>query len=129
LFPSAAAVAALAPEAFSMPRSRVLALQRACREMAEGRLVLDAGSDRAAAVAELQRLAGIGPWPAGYVAMRALGDPDVMLPTDVGVRNALGGLGRATAPRTVEQLAQGWSPGRSYALHHLWASLPSPPPP
>ena len=43
--------------------------------------------------ARLLALPGIGPWTADYVAMRALGDPDVFLPTDVGVRRALAGLG------------------------------------
>ena len=36
----------------------------------------------------LLALPGIGPWTADYIALRALGDPDVFLPTDVGVRNA-----------------------------------------
>jgi AraC family transcriptional regulator of adaptative response / DNA-3-methyladenine glycosylase II len=39
-------------------------------------------------------LPGIGPWTADYVALRALAHPDVFLPTDVGVRNALIGLGQ-----------------------------------
>ena len=37
----------------------------------------------------LLALPGIGPWTADYVAMRALGHPDVFLPTDIGVRNAV----------------------------------------
>ena len=36
---------------------------------------------------------GIGPWTAGYVLMRGLGDPDVFLPTDLGVRVGLARLG------------------------------------
>ncbi len=36
---------------------------------------------------------GIGPWTAGYVLMRGLGDPDVFLPTDLGVRAGLARLG------------------------------------
>jgi AraC family transcriptional regulator of adaptative response / DNA-3-methyladenine glycosylase II len=30
----------------------------------------------------LEALPGVGPWTAGYVAMRALGDPDVFLAED-----------------------------------------------
>ena len=45
-----------------------------------------ASTDRAEVRARLLALPGIGPWTADYVAMRALGDPDVFLPTDVGVR-------------------------------------------
>jgi AraC family transcriptional regulator of adaptative response / DNA-3-methyladenine glycosylase II len=51
------------------------------------------------------------------VAMRALGDPDAWLPTDVGVRRGLARTG-AEAAR-----AERWRPWRSYALMHLWAVL------
>ena len=52
-------------------------------------------------------LPGIGPWTADYVAMRALGHPDVFLPTDIGVRDALRGLGRdpTDAAALAERLA------------------------
>ena len=52
-----------------------------------------ASADRADVRARLLALPGIGPWTADYVAMRALGDPDVFLPTDIGVRRALAALG------------------------------------
>ncbi len=122
-FPSAATMAARNPDEFAMPRARGAALINACARLADGSLVLDAGSDRAETVAALERLPGIGPWTAGYVAMRALGDPDVFLPTDIGVRNALRGLGLDSTPKAAAALADRWRPWRSYALHHLWASL------
>ena len=122
-FPSAATIAGLSPEDFAMPRARGAALIDACAQVADGSLVLDAGSDRAGAVVALQALQGIGPWTAGYVAMRALGDPDVCLPTDRGVRPALAALGADSSPRGAAALAEAWRPWRSYALHHLWASL------
>jgi AraC family transcriptional regulator of adaptative response / DNA-3-methyladenine glycosylase II len=123
VFPSAATIAGLSPEAFAMPRARGAALIDACAKLAAGELVLDAGSDRASTVAALQAMKGLGPWTAGYVAMRALGDPDVFLPTDLGVRHALAALGLDASPRGAAACAERWSPWRSYALHHLWASL------
>jgi AraC family transcriptional regulator of adaptative response / DNA-3-methyladenine glycosylase II len=51
--------------------------------------------------------------------MRALGDPDVLLDTDLGVR--------AAAAEFDIDLRSGrpdWAPWRSYATHHLWASHP-----
>jgi AraC family transcriptional regulator of adaptative response / DNA-3-methyladenine glycosylase II len=66
-------------------------------------------------------LPGIGPWTADYVAMRALGHPDVFLPTDLGVRNALVGLGHD--PAAVVTDSDRWRPWRSYALMHLWNTL------
>ena len=122
-FPAAATLAGLCPEDFAMPRARGAALVNACAHVADGRIVLDAGSDRDATVAALQALPGLGPWTAGYVAMRALGDPDVFLPTDLGVRHALAALGADSSPKAVAALAERWRPWRSYALHHLWASL------
>ena len=123
LFPSAATIAGLSPEDFAMPRARGAAMIDVCAHVADGRIVLDAGSDRAEAVASLQAVKGIGPWTAGYVAMRALGDPDVFLPTDLGVRHALAALSADSTPAAAATLAERWSPWRSYALHHLWASL------
>ena len=55
--------------------------------------------------------------------MRALGDPDVFLPTDLGVRHALDRLGIASDPRAAQDRAQRWQPWRSYALVHLWTDL------
>jgi AraC family transcriptional regulator of adaptative response / DNA-3-methyladenine glycosylase II len=123
VFPTAAAIAAMSPEDFAMPRARGAALIEACARVADGRIVLDAGSERADTAAALQEVRGIGPWTAGYVAMRALGDPDVFLPTDIGVRNALVALGSDGSPASAAALAERWRPWRSYALHHLWASL------
>ena len=122
-FPSAAKIAGLSPHDFAMPRARGAALIDACAKVADGEIVLDAGSDRSEAVAALQALRGIGPWTAGYVAMRALGDPDVFLPTDLGLRHALAAVGADSSPRAAAALAEAWRPWRSYALHHLWASL------
>ena len=49
--------------------------------------------------------------------MRGFGDPDVFLPTDLGAKHALDRIG------LVVDAAENWRPWRSYALHHLWASL------
>ena len=77
--------------------------------------------------AALLALPGIGPWTADYVAMRALGDPDVFLPTDLGVRNAATRLGIDDLSARSET----WRPWRSYALMRLWSVVLadlSPPP-
>ena len=113
VFPSAAALAGLCPDAFAMPRARGAALVNPSAHVADGRIVLDAGSDREATVAALQALPGIGPWTAGYVAMRALGDPDVFLPTDLGVRHALAALGADSSAKAAAALADARSAGRA----------------
>jgi hypothetical protein len=53
----------------------------------------------------------------------ALGDPDVFLPTDIGVRNALRDIGVESEAKAASRFAESWRPWRAYALHHLWASL------
>jgi AraC family transcriptional regulator of adaptative response / DNA-3-methyladenine glycosylase II len=123
LFPSAAALASLDPEALPMPRARGRSLIGACAAIADGSVDIGPGADRDELSAQLQRLPGIGPWTAQYVVMRALGDPDVFMPTDLGVRHALERLGADGSPVAATQLAQRFSPWRSYALHHLWHSL------
>ena len=99
-------------------RRKRRALETAARELRAAQ-----GSDRDEISRQLESLPGIGPWTATYVALRALGDPDVFLPTDIGVRNALRALGADSTPKAAERLAESWRPWRSYALHHLWASL------
>jgi AraC family transcriptional regulator of adaptative response / DNA-3-methyladenine glycosylase II len=120
LFPSAATLGALDPVGLPMPRARAAALVGLCRALAEGELNLDPEGDREAARRALLALPGIGPWTAGYVAMRALGDPDVFLVEDLGVRHGLAGLGGPSDPSEARALAAAWAPWRSYASQYLW---------
>jgi AraC family transcriptional regulator of adaptative response / DNA-3-methyladenine glycosylase II len=120
LFPVPAVIAALDPARLAMPRARARALVGLCRALADGDLCLDAGADRAQARRRLLALPGVGPWTAGYVAVRALGDPDVLLAEDLGVRHALRRLGGPDDPRAVRALGAAWAPWRSYATQHLW---------
>jgi AraC family transcriptional regulator of adaptative response / DNA-3-methyladenine glycosylase II len=122
LFPAAAAIATLDPGGLPMPRSRGRTLVGMAAELAAGRLALDVGADRAESYAALLALPGIGPWTAGYIAMRALGDPDAFTPGDAGVRHGLKLLGRDTDLRAVERVSEPWRPYRAYAIQHLWAA-------
>ena len=106
-----------------MPESRRRTLRVPGRPARRRIDLLDAGTDRAALEEQLTALPGIGPWTAAYIAMRALGDPDVFLPSDLGVRRALERLGIPADPASAADRAKAWRPWRSYALHHLWASL------
>jgi AraC family transcriptional regulator, regulatory protein of adaptative response / DNA-3-methyladenine glycosylase II len=123
VFPCAEAIAASDPALLGMPTARARALLGMMAAIADRRVVIDAGVDREQLAASLVALPGIGPWTAAYVRMRALGDPDVFLPTDLGVRHALERLGHPGDPRSAASLAERWRPYRSYALSLLWASL------
>ena len=121
LFPRSDVLADIDPETLPMPRARGRALNALCASLASGRICLDRSADRSEVRARLMELPGIGAWTADYIALRALGHPDVFLPTDVGVRHALAGLG--IDPAEAAGHAQRWRPWRSYALMHLWSSL------
>ena len=120
LFPQATDFLDIAEESWSMPGSRVRALQALASAVVEGSVVLDRSADRADVREAILAVPGIGPWTASYVAMRALGDPDVFLPTDVGVRRGAERLGLGSAPLEIEKVASAWRPWRSYALMYLW---------
>jgi AraC family transcriptional regulator of adaptative response / DNA-3-methyladenine glycosylase II len=120
-FPSPATMAALDPTVLPLPAGRARALVGLATAIAEGDIVLDDSAERDAVVAQLVGLPGVGPWTARYVAMRGLGDPDVFLDADLGVRRSLSALGGPDEPRAAAARATDWSPWRSYATVHLWA--------
>jgi AraC family transcriptional regulator of adaptative response / DNA-3-methyladenine glycosylase II len=119
-FPSAAVVADLPDSAFGMPAARRETIRALAALVADGKIDLEPGADREETVARLQEVPGIGAWTAGYVAMRAIGDPDVFLPTDLAVRRGAAALGLPSTPSALEAHAERWRPWRSYALIRLW---------
>lgn len=91
------------------------------------------GDDPASLNAKLLPLAGVGPWTAGYLAMRVLGAPDVFLATDAAVRNGIKALERGADPAsgandagTLNPDFREVSPWRSYATMHLWRAAAHP---
>ena len=120
LFPSPEALASLDPETLAMPRSRRRTLLALVEALAGG-LDLGAGSDWAGTRAALDALPGFGPWTVEIIAMRALGDPDAFLPTDLGIKYAAETLGLGGQAAVVTRSAA-WRPWRAYAVQHLWAT-------
>ena len=116
LFPEAADVARCVVEDLPMPRARAVALVSLARALATGEVRLDRGVPRELTRQHLLAVRGVGPWTAGYVVMRALGDPDVFLPSDAAARRVLRSLGEPDPAAVSER----WRPWRSYALIHLW---------
>ncbi|MFF8289933.1 AlkA N-terminal domain-containing protein [Streptomyces sp. NPDC016309] len=122
LFPAPAALAALDPGSLALPRSRRTTLTTLVGALADGTLTLGPDSDWDEARARLRELPGFGPWTVEVIAMRALGDPDAFLPTDLGVRRAAAGLGLPATPAALTARAAAWRPWRAYAVQYLWAT-------
>jgi len=111
--------------ALAMPAARRATLLTLAGALADGRLRLDPGAGWDEARSVLATLPGIGPWTAGTIAMRALGDPDAFVAGDLGVRAAARGIGLPTGAG-LERASLAWSPWRAYAVQHLWALGPHP---
>ncbi|WP_320779110.1 AlkA N-terminal domain-containing protein [Streptomyces sp. CRN 30] len=122
LFPTPEALAEADPERLAMPRTRRTTLTTLIRHLADGSLTLGVDSDWARARAQLLALPGFGPWTADVIALRALGDPDAFLPTDLGVRRAARALGLPSTPAALTARAADWRPWRAYAVQYLWAT-------
>ncbi|MBT2383430.1 AlkA N-terminal domain-containing protein [Streptomyces sp. ISL-11] len=122
LFPSAEALSGLDPAALAMPAGRRATVVRLVRALATGELGLGVGSDWSRAREQLAALPGVGPWTREIIAMRALGDPDAFLPTDLGVRRAAAARGLPGTPGALTRHAAAWRPWRSYAVQYLWSA-------
>jgi len=119
-FPDAATVAKLPDGAFPMPKTRIATIRALAEAVASDQVVLDGSVDRDETRAALEEIPGIGPWTANYVAMRALGDPDVFLGSDLGVLRAAAAAGLPETPTRLIAHAKRWAPWRSYAVVRLW---------
>jgi Adenosine deaminase len=124
-FPEPAQVAEAPDEAFAMPAARRRTVRALAAAVAEGRLSLDPGADRDETYARLTEIPGIGPWTAQYLGLRALGDPDVLMATDLGVRRGARAAGLPDDPADLARYGrEHWAPWRSYATVRLWRMTP-----
>ncbi|MEW2381615.1 AlkA N-terminal domain-containing protein [Micromonospora sp. NPDC047707] len=119
-FPSAGEVLGVPDAGFGMPGGRRETIRGLARAVVDGVLDLEPGGDRQETRQRLLALPGIGAWTANYVALRALGDPDTFLPTDLAVRRGAAALGLPDDPKTLDTYADRWRPWRSYAVIRLW---------
>lgn len=117
-FPSMAILSEIDPEELPMPRARARAVVGLAAGLASGHLLLHPGVDREEARRALLQLPGIGPWTAGYVLLRAVGDPDVLLDKDLVVARVLSSLPTLDPQRC--------APWRSYLTLHLWRMAAEP---
>jgi AraC family transcriptional regulator of adaptative response / DNA-3-methyladenine glycosylase II len=126
LFPLPAALAGVDPAVLALPDARRQTVLRLVRALVAGEIELSAGGDVERARRQLSAVPGIGPWTVDTVAMRALGDRDAFVATDLGVRAAAVALGLPATPAALVRVARAWQPVRAYAVQYLWATGPHP---
>ena len=124
LFPTAAQIAERGREVLRGPATRIATILGAAEAIVSGELRLDVGMPATEFTAQLTALPGIGPWTAGYLAMRVLGNPDVLLSTDLVMLQSAAARGLPGTPRILAEHARRWAPWRSYAGLHLWRARP-----
>jgi AraC family transcriptional regulator, regulatory protein of adaptative response / DNA-3-methyladenine glycosylase II len=107
---------------------RIAAIRAFARAVADGALRLDGSLGLGDLVSSITRLPGLGPWTAGYLALR-LGERDAFPATDLGLIRSAGALMDEQEPtaRWLAERAEAWRPWRALAAVHLWtADVPGP---
>ncbi|MEV4069300.1 AlkA N-terminal domain-containing protein [Nonomuraea fuscirosea] len=116
LFPAPAQLVETDLTGLGLTNRRIATLKELATHLTEGRIDLDGGQDPAETVAGLLEVHGIGPWTAGYIALRALRDPDAWPTGDLVLIKRMAALG------IPHDHIERWRPWRAYAALHLWSS-------
>jgi DNA-3-methyladenine glycosylase II len=130
-YPDAHSAAALSLEDLTtrkFSRAKAETLLRLAQLVTNGELQLDVTSANSIEQisAALLAVKGIGPWTVNYGLLRGYGYADCSLHGDVAIRAALQTLlGEEAKPdiKRTEQILAQYSPHRTMAAAHLWASL------
>jgi len=130
-YPSPGDAAGLAVEALTSrqySRSKAETILRLATLVANGDLdLVESPSNPIESISSaLLAVKGIGPWTVNYALLRGFGHADCSLHGDVAVRTAIGKLcGHAVRPDmpAAEEFLKRYSPHRTMAAAHLWASL------
>jgi len=124
LFPTATEIAEHGRDVLRGPATRIATIIGVAEALVAGDLDLDVATPARDFEAALTRLPGVGPWTAGYLAMRVLGNPDVLLTSDLVILQSAAHLRLPGTTRALSAYGERWSPWRSYAGLHLWRARP-----
>ncbi|MFD4420456.1 DNA-3-methyladenine glycosylase 2 family protein [Agromyces sp. NPDC058484] len=120
LFPTAGAIADGGESVLRGPRARIRTIVDVARRLDAGDLVVAPERDRDELRRDLLEVPGIGPWTAGYLAMRVTRAPDILLTSDLALRGGAARLGLPSTAPALDAVGARWAPWRSYASMHLW---------
>jgi AraC family transcriptional regulator of adaptative response / DNA-3-methyladenine glycosylase II len=118
LFPTAEILAAAKFEGLGLTQKRQETIRALSRAVRDGKITFDDAVDSETFAAQMREIPGIGDWTAQYVAMRALGEPDALPASDLGLLHAIG----TSSGRELQKRAEAWRPWRSYATMYLWSA-------
>lgn len=119
-FPDASRLADADVSVIGLPKARANAVRALAGAVADGEIALDDPAGLDETVAALEALPGIGRWTAEYIAMRALGEPDVFPAGDLALRRTLASDGVMPSEHALRERSQTWRPWRAYAVLYLW---------
>jgi len=112
LFPTAEILSHVKIEDVGTTKVRASAINKLSQMVADGSLGLDSGADYALLRKTLLSIKGIGSWTADYIALRALGEPDVFPSEDLILKRAL--------EQCPDINTEDYAPYRSYLAAYLW---------
>lgn len=124
VFPTAATIAEHGADVLRGPAARIATILGTARAVAAGDVRIDVEVPADELRRSLIALPGIGPWTADYLTMRVLGNPDILLTSDLVVRQSAAALGLPAQPRALDASGVRWAPWRSYATLQLWRARP-----
>jgi DNA-3-methyladenine glycosylase II len=134
--PTPEAILAAEPEelraAAGLSRAKVTYLRSLAEHVTSGSLELERLEklDDDTVTAELLAVKGLGAWSAHMFLMFQLGRPDILAPSDLGIRKAIQivyDLDELPKPAEVITRAEPWRPYRSIACHYLWGAIDAKP--
>jgi AraC family transcriptional regulator of adaptative response / DNA-3-methyladenine glycosylase II len=123
LFPKAEVLCDIDYQRVPLSRAKIAAIEGLAKAVVDGSIQFDLSVDPEELLKRLLGITGIGPWTAGYIALRALNDPDAFLSGDLVVRQVVTDIERKSsliAIKDLEIFSEQWRPWRAYALMQLW---------
>ncbi|WP_420430110.1 AlkA N-terminal domain-containing protein [Kordiimonas sp.] len=121
-FPTPEEVIAAPLEKLGFIRTRAATLRAFSQRYGRGDLTFPRTTTLEEKLDRLTAIKGIGPWTAGYIAMRGMGEPDAYPYGDLGLVKAYGLTGKSAA-KELHAALEAIRPWRAYATMHLWRSL------
>ena len=112
LFPTPQVLAEAKIDEIGTTKNRANAINELSRKIIEDKIKLDSSEDSQVLRKELLSIKGIGPWTADYIALRALGEPDVFPGDDLVLKREIS--------NNPDINPEHCAPYRSYLALYLW---------